>query len=71
MVLRYTRLMHLPKKPNYKYMLCTPVEKYLHSVTWNEQKLEGKKHVFRIPLQLFLKWGNFRRRFFEHVRMLI
>lgn len=52
-------------------MLCTPVEKYLHSVTWNEQKLEGKKHVFRIPLQLFLKWGNFRRRFFEHVRMLI
>lgn len=56
------------KKPIYKYILCTPVEKDLHSVTW---KLEGKKHVFQMPLQTFLEMGNFRRRFLEHVCMLI
>lgn len=47
------------KKPIYKYILCTPVDKDLHSVAWNKQKLEGKKHVFQIPLQTFLEMGKF------------
>lgn len=47
------------KKPIFKYILCTPVEKDFHLVAWNKQKLEGKKHVLQIPLQFFLEMGKF------------